>query len=123
MGKSKIPNPIFIIQPGDTLMKPLRYLVPILASITLSMAVSASASEEQAKKNNCLMCHTVDKKVIGPAFKEISEKYKGDTSAAEMLAGKVKNGGGGVWGQIPMPPNAAVPDEEIKELVDWILTL
>jgi len=104
-------------------MKPIRYLMPLAASITLCIATLASASEEMAQKHNCLACHSVDKKLIGPGFKEISDKYKGDASAAETLAGKVKNGGGGVWGQIPMPPNAAVPDEEIKAIVDWIMTL
>ena len=104
-------------------MKPIRYLIPVVASITLCITALASASEELAQKNNCLACHMVDKKLIGPGFKEISEKYKGDSSAAETLAGKVKNGGGGVWGQIPMPPNAAVPDDEIKAIVDWIMTL
>lgn len=76
-----------------------------------------------AQKNNCMACHQVETKVVGPAYKDVSAKYKGDASAADKLAAKVKAGGAGVWGQIPMPPNATVPDAEIKEIVAWILTL
>ncbi len=82
----------------------------------------ARADEALAKKHNCLACHQVDKKVIGPAYKDIARKYKGQKAAAQ-LEQKVKKGGGGVWGQIPMPPNAAVPDKDIHQLVEWILKL
>ena len=68
-------------------------------------------------------CHAIDKRVIGPAYQEVAAKYKGDVSAAAKLADKVKKGGVGVWGQIPMPPNAQVPDADIKNLVAWILSL
>ena len=68
------------------------------------------------------MCHAVDKKIVGPTLKEISAKYKGDNKAEAKLAEKVKKGGSGVWGQVPMPPNAAVKDEDIKTMVQWILT-
>ena len=67
--------------------------------------------------------HAIDKKVIGPAYQEVAAKYKGDKDAATKLVDKVKKGGVGVWGQIPMPPNAQVPDADIKELVAWMLTL
>lgn len=86
------------------------------------MAGQVQASEELAKKHNCLACHAVDKKVVGPAYKEVAAKYKGDKGAAEKLAAKVKAGGSGVWGAVPMPPNAAVPDADIKTLVNWILS-
>ncbi|TCO83786.1 cytochrome c [Plasticicumulans lactativorans] len=76
-----------------------------------------------AQKNNCMACHQVETKVVGPAYKDVAAKYKGDATAADKLAAKVKAGGAGVWGQIPMPPNATVPDAEIKEIVAWILTL
>lgn len=88
----------------------------------LFMAGQAQASEELAKKYNCLACHAVDKKVVGPAYKEVAAKYKGDKAAADKLAAKVKAGGSGVWGAVPMPPNAAVPDADIKKLVTWILS-
>ena len=71
-------------------------------------------------KYNCTACHTVDKKLVGPSYKEVAAKYAGDAGAAAKLEQKVKNGGTGVWGQIPMPPNA-VPDADLKTLVEWIL--
>ena len=80
------------------------------------------ADEALAKKHNCLACHQIDKKSVGPAYKDIAKKYKGQDVAAK-LAEKVKKGGQGVWGPVPMPPNAAVPDADIKKLVDWILKL
>jgi len=83
---------------------------------------NALAQEALAKKYNCLACHAVDKKLVGPAYKEVAAKYKGDAGAAAKLAGKIKNGGAGTWGQIPMPPNASVPDADIKSLVNWVLS-
>jgi cytochrome c len=71
-------------------------------------------------KYNCQACHTVDKKLVGPSYKEVAAKYAGDSAAPTKLAAKIKNGGSGVWGQIPMPPNA-VPDADLNTLVTWIL--
>lgn len=71
----------------------------------------------------CVSCHQVDAKVVGPAYQEIAAKYKGDAKAADMLATKIKAGGAGSWGEVAMPPNATVTDEDMKVLVDWILTL
>ena len=85
-------------------------------------ALPAQAQEQLAKKHNCLACHTVDKKLVGPSYKDVAAKYRGDKSAEAKLADKVKKGGVGVWGQVPMPPNAAVPDSDVKSLVQWILT-
>ena len=85
-------------------------------------SLPAQAQEALAKKHNCLACHTVDKKVVGPAYKEVAAKYRGDKSAEAKLVDKVKKGGVGVWGQIPMPPNATVPDADVKALVQWILS-
>lgn len=85
-------------------------------------AAPALASPELAKKHNCLACHTVDKKVVGPSYKEVADKYRGDKAAEAKLADKIKKGGAGVWGQVPMPPNATVPDPEIKALVSWIMS-
>ncbi len=81
------------------------------------------ADEALAKSSNCLACHTVDNKIIGPAFKDIAAKYKGDDGAIATLTDKVKNGGSGAWGDMPMPPNAAVSDADIETLVNWILSL
>jgi len=76
-----------------------------------------------AEKDGCLVCHKVDQKVVGPAYKDIAKKYAGDAKAPEMLAKKVKAGGAGVWGDVPMPPNAAVSEDDIKKIVAWVLSL
>ena len=88
----------------------------------LSVGSPARASEELAKKHACFACHTVDKKLVGPSYKEVAVKYRGDKGAEAKLIDKVKKGGTGVWGQVPMPPNAAVPDADIRALVKWILS-
>jgi cytochrome c5 len=75
------------------------------------------------QKYGCSACHAVDKKIVGPAYQDVAAKYKGDKGAEAKLVQKVKTGGSGVWGQVPMPPNTAVPDADVKALVDWILTL
>ena len=82
-------------------------------------ATPALAGKDLAAKSGCLACHAVDKKLIGPAYQDIARKYKASDEA--MLVAKVKGGSKGVWGPIPMPPNAAVKDEDIKTLVNWIL--
>ena len=81
------------------------------------------AGEALMAKDGCSACHGVDKKIVGPAFMDVAAKYKGDSSALAKLTQKVKGGGSGVWGPIPMPPNAQVPDDDIKALVSWILSL
>lgn len=90
-------------------------------ALALLIAPTAQASDELAKKYNCLACHQVDKKVIGPAYQEVAAKYKGQADAPALLAKKIKEGGVGVWGQIPMPPNPTVPDADMTALVTWIL--
>jgi cytochrome c len=96
--------------------------VLVLALVGAAFALPAHADEALAKKHNCLACHTVDKKMVGPAYKDIAKKYKGQNVAAQ-LEQKVKKGGQGAWGPVPMPPNPAVPDGDIKKLVDWILKM
>ena len=86
------------------------------------LAMPAQASEELAKKYMCLTCHQVDKKLVGPAFKEIAAKYASDKAAEGKLVDKVKKGGAGVWGQIPMPPNDKVPEADLKAVVKWVLS-
>jgi cytochrome c len=99
-----------------------RYLLAAGLSVgALLAAAPAMASTELAKKHNCTACHQVDKKVIGPSYQEVAKKYKGQKDAAAKLAEKVKKGSTGVWGNIPMPPNAAVSDADIKALVAWVL--
>jgi cytochrome c len=85
-------------------------------------AVDMANGEAMAKKYNCLACHTIDKKLVGPAYKDVAKKYKGDKDAEDKLCKKVKAGGTGVWGPIPMPPNGPkVSDADIKTLVEWVL--
>lgn len=82
----------------------------------------AFASEDLAKKNMCLACHAVDKKLVGPSFKDISAKYKSKKDNVAYLAGKIKSGGGGVWGPVPMPAQPQLKEEDAKKLAEWILT-
>ena len=81
------------------------------------------ASPELAQKKNCMACHAVDQKVIGPAYKDVAAKYAGQPDAAAKLATKVMKGGSGVWGAVPMPANPQVNEAEAKQLVAWILSL
>jgi len=84
-------------------------------------AFGAQASEELAKKHACFACHTLDKKMVGPSYRDVAAKYRGDQSAPAKLAERVKKGSQGVWGNVPMPPNTAVPDADVNALVKWIL--
>jgi cytochrome c len=89
----------------------------------LSMAGAATANEKLAQEKGCNTCHNPDKKMIGPSYKDVAAKYRGNKAAEADLIKKVKAGGKGNWGDIPMPPNAHVKDDEVKTLVDWILSL
>jgi cytochrome c len=95
----------------------------VVAVSALLLAGTAQADSALASSSGCMNCHMVDAKMVGPGFKQIAAKYKGDAGAAAMLAGKVKNGTKGTWGPIPMPPNTMVNDENIGKLVAWILSL
>jgi cytochrome c len=86
-------------------------------------AAPASASEALLKKNNCTACHAIDKKLVGPSYKDVAKKYAGNAGAEKMLAEKVKKGGKGNWGQVPMPPNAAVSDADITTMIKYVLSL
>lgn len=98
-------------------------LAVMSAAAAMTIAAPAMADEALAKAKNCMACHTVDKKVVGPAYKEVAKKYAGDAKAADMLATKVIKGGQGAWGPVPMPANAQVSEAEAKKLVAWILSL
>ena len=95
----------------------------VFAAVVASLAMPAFASLELAQKNACTACHAVDKKLIGPAYKDVAAKYKGDAKAEAMLIEKVKKGGVGVWGQIPMPANANLKDADAKTLIKWVLSI
>ena len=91
-------------------------------AIALAAAGAAQANEKLAQSSGCMTCHGVDKKIIGPAFKEVAAKYRNDKGAEAALFKKVKAGGKGVWGDVPMPPNAHLNDGDIKTLVQWIIS-
>ncbi|MEM5291316.1 c-type cytochrome [Paraburkholderia sabiae] len=74
-----------------------------------------------ARSNACMGCHAVDRKLVGPSFQQVAEKYKGNAGAPASLAKKVKDGGSGVWGAIPMPAHPAMSDADIRTVVDWVL--
>ena len=94
--------------------------VSVLATLSL-VSGAAYASADLAKAKNCMACHAMDKKLVGPSYKDVAKKYAGNAKAEAMLAEKVKKGGVGVWGQVPMPPNANVKDADVQTLVKWIL--
>ncbi|WP_297325236.1 c-type cytochrome [Nitrosomonas sp.] len=100
-----------------------RVLIGAVAASALLLAGVAQANADLAKNSGCLNCHAVETKLVGPALKEIAAKYAGQADASAYLADKILKGSNGVWGPIPMPPNAAVSPENAKVLADFILTL
>jgi cytochrome c len=100
------------------------FLMMVVTASALMMGGQAAANEALAKQSGCLACHGIDKKVLGPGLKDIAAKYKGDKSAEAKLVTKVKVGGSGVWGPMPMPANSPqVKDADIQTIVKWILSL
>jgi cytochrome c len=94
-----------------------------MACAGAAQAADATSPEALMKKNACVACHAVDKKMVGPGYKDVAAKYRGQKDIEAKLVDKVKKGGVGVWGQVPMPPNPNVSDADAKTLVHWILTL
>ncbi|MCW5652841.1 c-type cytochrome [Hydrogenophaga sp.] len=94
----------------------------ILAAMS-TLALPAMADEALAKSKNCMACHAVDKKLVGPSYKDVAKKYAGDAKAVDALATKIVKGGSGVWGAIPMPANTQVSEAEAKKLAAWVLSL
>ena len=89
-----------------------------------SYAVDAAAAKALAQKSGCLACHSVDQKVLGPSFKDVAAKYRGDKTAEAKMVEKVKKGGSGTWGAIPMPANSPqVKDADITTIVKWIMAM
>lgn len=101
----------------------MKLLYAAFAVLGVLSAGHAAASEKLAQSSGCMTCHAMDRKAIGPGYKEIAAKYRNDKSAEAKLIQKVKAGGSGVWGPAPMPPNAHVKEADIKALVQWILAL
>ncbi len=98
-------------------------LAALSAAVPNAGAADAAQAEALAKKYNCMQCHSADKKVLGPSYKDVAKKYKGNKDARAMLAKNVKAGSKGVWGPIPMPANDKASDAEIATLVEWILSM
>ncbi len=96
-----------------------------LITLAMSLAVAAPAFADQAlaTSKNCMACHAVDKKLVGPSFKDVAAKYAGQAGAVDKLAGKIIKGGSGVWGPVPMPANAQVNDADAKALATWVMSL
>jgi cytochrome c len=102
-------------------MKRTVFAIALSATAVFS-AAPAFADLALATSKNCMACHAIDKKVVGPAYKDVAAKYKGDKTAADKLAAKVMKGGTGTWGAIPMPANPQVNEAEAKKLVAWVLS-
>ena len=96
--------------------------VGVLSATSLP-ALAAAEGEALLSKYDCLACHRVDMKIVGPAYKDVAAKYKGDATAPEKLLAKVKAGGMGNWGQIPMSPHPTASDDDLKKIIAWILSL
>jgi cytochrome c len=96
----------------------------VLFSCVLGLCLSGAAMADMAlaTSKNCMSCHAVERKVLGPAFKDVAAKYKDDKGAVDMLATKIMKGGSGVWGPVPMPANKQVSDAEAKKLAAWVLS-
>jgi cytochrome c len=103
----------------------MKTLMIILSAGLIGLASQAAFAEDGAalaQKGGCLACHGIDKKILGPSYKDVAAKYKGQKDAEEMLVKKVKAGGSGVWGPMPMPPNTGkLSDDEFKAVVAWVL--
>jgi cytochrome c len=97
----------------------------VLALAVLGLAIASGpvfAQAELAKQKNCLACHATDKKLVGPSYKDVAAKYKGDKDAVAKLSKKIREGGVGVWGQVPMPANPQVNEQEAQSLAKWVLS-
>jgi cytochrome c len=102
-------------------MKAVYVAIVAAAGVLIGGQAQAQDAAALAKAKNCMACHAIDKKLVGPAYKDVAAKYKGDAKAPAVLAAKIKAGGKGVWGEIPMPPNN-VTEAEAKELATWVLS-
>ena len=97
----------------------------ILTTLAVALLASAPALADQAlaTAKNCMACHAVDKKLVGPSYKDVAAKYKDDKTAVDKLAAKIAKGGSGVWGPVPMPANPQVSEAEAKKLAAWVMTI
>ena len=103
-------------------MKKIAMVAAAVSVMGFSGMASAEDMQALATAKGCMGCHSIEAKIVGPAYKDVAAKYKGDAGAVDKLAAKVVSGGAGVWGEIPMPPNTSVTPEEAKKLVEWVLS-
>ncbi len=101
----------------------LTHFAQLLVATSLVAAAPAFADQALATAKNCMACHAVDKKLVGPSYKDVAAKYSADKTAVDKLAAKILKGGSGAWGAVPMPANAQVNDAEAHKLAAWVLTL
>ena len=101
----------------------MKSLLALVVAIGAIAASPAFANPDLAKAKNCMACHATDKKVVGPAYKDVAAKYAGQKDAADKMAQKIQKGGSGTWGPVPMPANPQVSDAEARQLSTWILTI
>ena len=102
----------------------MKLMLAATATAFATLAASpAFADAELAQKKNCMACHAIDKKLVGPSYKDVAAKYAGQKDAVDKLTVKVLKGGSGVWGPVPMPANPQVTEADAKQLVQWILAL
>ena len=102
-------------------MKP-SLLVQLMAVAAATVAAPAFADQALATAKNCMACHAMDKKLVGPSYKDVAAKYASDKAAVDKLAGKIMKGGSGIWGAVPMPANAQVNEAEAKTLAAWVMS-
>jgi cytochrome c len=96
-------------------------LTALAATLMLALPLQAGANEALARKHGCLGCHAVATTLVGPAYQAVAERYAQQADAPALLLKKLRQGGAGTWGEVPMPPQAAVPEADAKRLVAWIL--
>ena len=99
----------------------MKTLVKLVLPVAMLVSAPVFADQALATKNGCTACHASDKKLVGPAFQDVAKKYAGDAGAAAKLADKIKTGGKGVWGPVPMPPHPQISDADRKTLAEWVL--
>ncbi len=99
----------------------MKSLMVLSVALGAAFVTPAFASADMAQKKNCMACHAVEKKVIGPSYKDVAAKYAGQKDAIDKLAQKILKGGSGVWGAVPMPANPQVSEAEAKQLAAWVL--
>lgn len=131
-GLSRLPEPAILmpqfkyILADDEIRSVLAYLKTLAvmpAKVTGLPVVSEDTGEQLAKKYNCLACHQAGSKIVGPSFRDVAAKYRGQPGAAAAIADKIRKGGTGTWGDIPMPPKAEVTEPDMKKIVEWILSI